>query len=161
MAVIISNLPEEVPLDHELEVLVEKVALAVLNAEGYQKGAEVSLVFTDDEYIRELNLQYRGMDNPTDVLSFAQHEGEPMVDAGEEDLLGDVVISLQAALRQGEEYGHGMKRELAYLTAHGLLHLLGYDHDDPDGQSAMREKEEAALALIGMGQGQGIYREGT
>lgn len=153
MAVLISNLQEEVPLDPELEVLVEKVALAVLNAEGYPEGAEVSLVFTGDAYIRELNLQYRGIDNPTDVLSFAQHEGEPMADAGEEDLLGDVVISLQAALRQGEEYGHGMKRELAYLTAHGVLHLLGYDHDDPDGQSAMREKEEAALALLGMGQG--------
>jgi len=153
MAVIVSNLLEEAPLDPELEVLVEKVALAVLNAEGYPEGAEVSLVFTDDEYIKELNLQYRGIDSPTDVLSFAQHEGEPMVDAGEEDLLGDVVISLQAAMRQGEEYGHGMKRELAYLTAHGVLHLLGYDHDDPDGQSVMREKEEAALALLGMGQG--------
>jgi len=147
MGVLISNLQVEVPLDPELEVLAEKVVLAVLKTEGYPEGAE------GDEYIRELNLEYRGIDNSTDVLSFAQHEGEPMADAGEEDLLGDVVISIQTAIRQGEEYGHGLKRELAYLTAHGVLHLLGYDHDDPDSRAIMREKEELALALLGMGQG--------
>ncbi|MFZ5648668.1 MAG: rRNA maturation RNase YbeY [Bacillota bacterium] len=151
MAVLISNLQEEVPFDGDLEELVEKVVLTVLEQEGYRDGAEVSLVITDDEYIKELNGKYRGIDSPTDVLSFAQHEGEPMPDTGEEDLLGDVVISLPAAVRQGEEYGHGLRRELAYLAAHGVLHLLGYDHCDPEDTAVMREKEEAALKALGIG----------
>lgn len=153
MSVLISNLQEEVPLDGDLEALVERVVRSVLEQEGCREGAEVSLVFTDDSYIRELNRNYRGVDSPTDVLSFALDEGEPMPDAGEEDLLGDVVISLQAALRQGEEYGHGIRREVAYLTAHGVLHLLGYDHQDEESRAVMREKEEAALAALGLERG--------
>lgn len=151
MAVLISSLQEEIPLEADLEALVEKVALAVLEREGYPENAEVSVLFTDDGYIRGLNSQYRGVDSATDVLSFALHEGDPMPEAEGEDLLGDVVISLQAAIRQGEEYGHGLKRELAYLTAHGVLHLLGYDHEDAEGRSVMREKEEAALQAVGLG----------
>lgn len=151
MAVLISNLQEEMPFEGDLEELVEKVALAVLKQEGYPEEAEVSVVITGDDHIKELNGQYRGIDSPTDVLSFAQHEGEPMPDSGGEDLLGDVVISLPAAVRQGEEYGHGLRRELAYLTAHGVLHLLGYDHCDSESTAVMREKEEAALKLLDLG----------
>ncbi len=153
MAVLINNLQEEVPLEPGLESLVEKVVLAVLDQEGCREETEVSVVFTDDDYIRRLNRQYRGVDSPTDVLSFAQHEGEPMPDTGGEDLLGDVVISLQAADRQAREYGHGLRREVAYLAAHGVLHLLGYDHQDEGGRAAMRAKEEAALARLGLGRG--------
>jgi len=150
MAVLIDNLQDEVQLEAGLEELVEKVVLAVLGQEGRPEGAEVSVVFTDDAYIRELNSQYRGLDCPTDVLSFAQLEGDPMPGPAEEDLLGDVVISLPTALRQGEEYGHGLRREVAYLTAHGVLHLLGYDHQDEAGRALMRQKEEAALARLGL-----------
>ncbi|MCL6478605.1 MAG: rRNA maturation RNase YbeY [Peptococcaceae bacterium] len=153
MAVLISNLQEEVPLGGDLEGLVEKAALAVLAREGYPDSAEVSILLTDDRYIRELNKKYRGIDRPTDVLSFAQHEGHPMPDEGEEDILGDVVISMQAARRQGEEYGHGLRREVAYLTAHGVLHLLGYDHRDEESRAVMREKEEAAMAALGLADG--------
>ncbi len=153
MAVLISNLREEDPLDPDLESLVERAALAVLEQEGFRQDAEVSVLLADDQYIRELNKQYRGVDKPTDVLSFAQNEGDPMPGPGEEDLLGDVVISLQTAARQGEEYGHGLRREVAYLTAHGVLHLLGYDHQDEESRSLMREKEEAALARLGLGRG--------
>lgn len=148
---LINNLQEEVPLDPELESLVEEMVRAVLELEGRREGAEVSVVFTGDDHIRELNRQYRGVDSPTDVLSFAQDEGDPMPDAGDEDLLGDVVVSMPAAARQGEEYGHGLRREVAYLTAHGVLHLLGYDHQDEEGRAAMREREEAALARLGLG----------
>ncbi|MFZ5633567.1 MAG: rRNA maturation RNase YbeY [Bacillota bacterium] len=151
MAVLISNLQEEVTLGGDLESLVEKAALAVLAREGCPDSAEVSVLLTDDRYIRELNKKYRGIDRPTDVLSFAQHEGDPMPDEGEEDILGDVVISMPAARRQGEEYGHGLRREVAYLTAHGVLHLLGYDHQDEESRAVMREKEEAALAVLGLG----------
>ncbi|MFZ5645440.1 MAG: rRNA maturation RNase YbeY [Bacillota bacterium] len=153
MEVIISNLQEEVPFDQSHEKLVETVALSVMQREGCGEGAEVSLVLTGDDYIWELNRKYRGIDSSTDVLSFAQHEGDPMPDSGEEDLLGDVVISLPAAVRQGEEYGHGFNRELAYLTAHGVLHLLGYDHMDEESRAVMREKEEAALATVDLGKG--------
>jgi len=148
MAVIISDMQKGVPIDDKITGLVEKAALAVLEAEGCPENTEVSIVFTDDEYIGELNRQYRGIDSPTDVLSFAQHEGEAMPDMEEEDLLGDVVVSLPAAVRQAEEYGHGLQRELVYLTVHGILHLLGYDHQDSEGAAEMRAKEEAAIAVL-------------
>jgi len=153
MEVIIRNMQEEVPFSGDLEGLVERVALAVMSSEGCREGAEISVLITDDSYIKDLNSGYRGIDTSTDVLSFALSEGDPMPDAGEEELLGDVVISLPTAVRQGEEYGHGLGRELAYLTAHGVLHLLGYNHIDEAGRAAMREREEAALGALGMGKG--------
>lgn len=150
MAVLISNLQKVVDVGDGLEDLVEKAVQVVLSIEGHLDSAEVSVVFTDDDYIRELNNQYRSLNCPTDVLSFAQHEGDPMPDAGDEDLLGDVVISLQTAARQGEEYGYGLRREVAYLAVHGILHLLGYDHDDEKNRIVMREREEVALAALGL-----------
>jgi probable rRNA maturation factor len=118
--------------------------------------AEVGVTFADDEYIRELNRDYRGIDKATDVLSFALEEGdEPAIAGGPpETLLGDIVISLETAVRQAEEYGHSLERELAYLTVHGMLHLVGYDHETEADKEAMRRQEEAILALVG------ISREG-
>lgn len=150
MAVLISNLQEVVDVGDGLAELVEKAVQVVFFLEKQQDSAEVSVVFTDDEYIKELNNQYRNLNCSTDVLSFAQHDGDPMPDAGEEDLLGDVVISLQTAARQGEEYGYGLQREVAYLTVHGLLHLLGYDHNEEEKRVVMREREEVALAALGL-----------
>lgn len=114
--------------------------------------AEVSVVFSDDVYIRELNCQYRGIDRSTDVLSFALDEGdEPaIVDGPEETLLGDIVISLETALRQAEEFGHSVERELAYLTVHGMLHLVGYDHETDAEKAQMRRQEEDILLLLGI-----------
>ncbi len=151
MPVIVNNLLEEDPLDVDLELLAERTVRTVLEQEGYGEESEVSVVFTDDKYIRELNRNYRGIDSPTDVLSFAMNDGEPMLGAEGEYLLGDVVISLQAAQRQGDEYGHGIRREVAYLAAHGALHLLGYDHRDEESRAVMREKEESAMATLGLG----------
>ncbi len=124
-------------------------AAAVLGVDGH---AEVSVVFTDDEYIRELNRQYRGLDKATDVLSFALAEGEEpdVVDGPEETLLGDIVISLETAVRQAEEFGHGLERELAYLTVHGMLHLSGYDHETEAEKAEMRAQEELILAGLGI-----------
>lgn len=130
--------------------------VAVLNkaAEvyGLSEQAEVSVVLVDDEYIRELNRQYRGKDAPTDVLSFALNEGdEPVViDDPAEQLLGDIVISLETAARQAEEFGHGSERELAYLTVHGMLHLLGYDHETEEARVEMRQEEEYILSQLGI-----------
>ncbi len=109
-------------------------------------------MFTDDESIRKLNFEYRDKDAATDVLSFALNEGdEPdIVDGPEEMLLGDIIISLETASRQAEEYGHSMDRELAYLLVHGMLHLLGYDHMTEEDRTEMRFEEERILSKLGI-----------
>jgi probable rRNA maturation factor len=152
MPVLVSNLQEKIQADDELVQTVQKVALAVLKfEEGDLQGAEVSVAFVDNDYIHRLNREYRGVDAPTDVLSFALEEGEPMPAAGGEKILGDVVVSLEQAETQSIEYGHSFLREVAYLTAHGVLHLLGYGHDTEDERRIMRQKEEAALAALALG----------
>lgn len=145
-----------------LTPVMEQMLTQVLNkaAEvyGLEPQAEVSVVLADDEYIRQLNSQYRGKNVATDVLSFAMNEhcaGEHEPDIAEapgdiEILLGDIIISLETAARQAEEYGHSLERELAYLTVHGMLHLLGYDHEDEEERLEMRKEEEYVLSLLGI-----------
>lgn len=135
---------------------LEQTVKTVLNktAEVYGLSAydEVSVVLCDDEYIHELNRDYRGKDSPTDVLSFALNEGEsaPIVDGPQENLLGDIIISLDRAVSQAEEYGHSLEREVAFLTLHGMLHLLGYDHEEEEDRCEMRGEEEHILQLLGI-----------
>lgn len=135
---------------------MEQTVIAVLEkvSEVYElePATEVSVILVDDEYIHELNYQYRGKDTSTDVLSFALNEGdEPeIVDGPEENLLGDIVISLETASRQAEEFGHSLERELAYLSVHGMLHLLGYDHEVEKDRTIMRKEEEHILGLLGI-----------
>jgi len=135
-----------------LVALGEKVLRAY-----HRETAEVGLTFTDDATIRQLNKEYRGIDAPTDVLSFALAEGcEEPLDYGEEEelppeLLGDIVISLPRAREQAEEYGHPLTREVLYLTVHGLLHLLGYDHQSEEEKREMRAEEERFLQAEGWG----------
>ena len=135
---------------------MEQMLLSVLQktAEvyGIQPKTEVSLVLADDEYIHALNREYRGVDRPTDVLSFALNEGEEpiVIDGPEEVLLGDIIISIETATRQALEYGHSLERELAYLTVHGILHLLGYDHLIEEEKQEMRREEEYVLSLLGI-----------
>ena len=109
---------------------------------------EVSVLLTDDAEIARLNREYRAVDSPTDVLAFSQVEGEEFAPEEEEKLLGDVVISVETAERQAAEQGHSLDEELDVLLAHGLLHLLGYDHEEPQEERAMfaRQKE-----IIGFG----------
>jgi probable rRNA maturation factor len=112
-------------------------------------AAETSLILVDDAYIRELNREYRGLDQPTDVLSFAMEEADdsPGIRVAAElpELLGDIYISVERAAEQAESYGHSFERELCYLAVHGLLHLLGFDHQGPEDTQAMREEEEAIM----------------
>lgn len=150
MSVLVSNLQEEVTVGEDLAEFLAGVAEAVLKSEGYGEEAEVSVVFVDDRYIQSLNCEYRGIDNPTDVLSFAMLEGEALSGQEEELILGDVVVSLQTARRQADEYGHSFRRETAFLTVHGVLHLLGYDHQDEEGREKMRLKEEEILAGLNL-----------
>lgn len=145
MAVLVSNLQEKTAVDDQTAGFLADAAGNVLKAAGYGADAEVSLVFVDDEYMQELNRQYRGLDCPTDVLSFAMMEGEPVACGKDVILLGDVVISLQTAARQAGEYGHSFLREAAYLTVHGVLHLLGYDHQEEEQRKIMRRQEDEIM----------------
>ncbi|MGB7595392.1 MAG: rRNA maturation RNase YbeY [Erysipelotrichaceae bacterium] len=108
----------------------------------------LSLILVDDAEIHAMNREYRGVDRPTDVISFASEEGEPDLIDGDLRELGDIFISVDAIRRQSLEYGHSLKREFCFLFTHGLLHLLGYDHMDPDGEIEMETVQEAILNEI-------------
>ena len=142
------NTQEEQPITYRLKMLVREAVEASLDYEQYGNVSEVSVTFTNDKEIRALNKKFRNIDKATDVLSFPlfDYEGtgeEPPVDELR-GMLGDIVISLETAKRQSEEYGHSFEREVAFLTVHSMLHLLGYDHerspeDDEAQCSAQRE----------------------
>ena len=156
MEIVLSNRQEKMAVTPAMEEIVRKVLGKAAELYGLNEGVEVGVTFLDDAAIQELNRDYRGKDRPTDVLSFALNEGEEpeIVDAPEEELLWDILISLETTARQAEEYGHTLERELAYLTVHGMLHLLGYDHEEPADQAEMRLEEEAVLASLGIVRGQ-------
>jgi probable rRNA maturation factor len=119
------------------------MAAEVLSQEGVAGETELSLIVTDDEAIRELNHRFRCVDAPTDVLAFGAGADEHFVSAPESPpYLGDVVISYQRALAQAEELGHAVAEELKLLVIHGILHLLGYDHQEKVAAQKMREREE-------------------
>ncbi len=156
MEITIINRQEKVDWDPALEATVAKALRKTAEIHGVPPQTEVSLVLVDDEEISALNREYRDIDAPTDVLSFAltergSDEPEYEVPLEMEEVLGDIVISLETAQRQATEYGHGLVRETAYLAVHGMLHLLGYDHEDEDERKRMRAMEERVLAEIGLG----------
>jgi probable rRNA maturation factor len=130
--------------------LVESILARELQSEG---PYEIALHLVDDATIKALNREHRRVDSVTDVLSFPLHDVGGMrfvTPPGEVVNLGDVVISHPRALAQAAEFGHSPARELGYLVAHGVLHVLGYDHEEPAEQHAMRAREEEALAAIGL-----------
>ena len=142
------------PITYRLKMLTRAAVLATLCYEKFSKNVEVSVTFSDDEGIRTLNKSYRSIDKATDVLSFPliDFEGgeEPPLD---EDvvMLGDVVISLERARAQAEEYGHSFEREVAFLTVHSMLHLLGYDHvNGEEEEKEMRRRQSEILDLLGL-----------
>ena len=154
MGVIINHEITEPRLNKETHHALVSIAQRVLIAYGREE-AEVGITLTDEETIHQLNREWRGIDAPTDVLSFALAEEEQMEPTGENEsppeLLGDVVICLPIALRQAAEYGHSSTREILYLAVHGLLHLLGHDHQTTEEQRRMRSMEEEFLAEAGWG----------
>ena len=144
----------------ELEALLEQVIPAALEAEGVELPCEINVLLTDDAGIQAINLAERGVDAPTDVLSFPMFDLRPGDKPSQADAdpgshlvpLGDMVVNLDRVKSQGEEYGHGPRRECAYLAVHSILHLLGYDHmDDGPMKAQMREREEAILGQLGIG----------
>ena len=110
--------------------------------------AVISLTLVEPEEIKSLNAEYRNVDSVTDVLSFPQFEDKEQMPSEGELCLGDVVICVERAQQQAEEYGHSFEREMVYLLVHSLLHLLGYDHMDDDEKAIMREKEEHVMEHV-------------
>lgn len=151
--VLITNRQSEIKIPVGIRLLIRKCCHAVLESEGFTHDAEVSVSLINNEEIRRLNSEYRGMDRSTDVLSFplgenGEYDSDPETGAY---LLGDIVISLETALKQSQIYGHSLEREVGFLTVHSMLHLLGYDHEESSlAERMMREKEEAILSNLGI-----------
>lgn len=125
---------------------IEHLAAHALEAEGVARPAELSITFGDDALVQRLNREYRDTDEPTDVLSFSQAAGAAFaIPAGEARHLGDIVISVDTARRQAEQHTLALDDEVAHLVVHGVLHLLGYDHEMPADEAVMRRREDAIL----------------
>lgn len=152
MQIELSNQQEKLTVTQEMEDKIIEVLEEAARVHDVNDMTEVSLMFTDDETIHEMNREYRGIDRPTDVLSFALEEGEEEEIYGgpEENLLGDIIISVETAVRQAEEYEHSVEREMSFLALHGMLHLLGYDHMEEEERQEMRAQEKAILESLGI-----------
>ena len=140
----------ETSYDVDLD-LIKKTAKAALEYEHFSDNTEISVTVVSLEDIHQINLEHRGIDRPTDVLSF------PLIDFTKDRLpenekiyLGDIVLCYDKVLSQAEEYGHSVERELAFLTAHSMLHLMGYDHMVPEEEKVMFAKQEEILAGMGL-----------
>ena len=148
------NDQDKFKISYKQKILVRRAVEATLDYEGYKNNAEISVTFTDNEKIQKINNEFRGIDKPTDVLSFPLTDYEsadvPFVD----DLdgsLGDIVISLERAKEQAEEFGHSFDREIAFLTVHSMLHLLGYDHvNNEEEELDMRRRQSDVLTNMGL-----------
>ena len=142
-------------IKYKMQMLIRRTILETLDYEGMENDAEVSVTFVDDEGIRELNKKFRNMDKPTDVLSFPllDYEGESEEPFFDElcHNLGDIVIPLERAMAQANEFGHSFEREVAFLTAHSMLHLLGYDHEISEEDDAdMRKRQNDIMDRLGL-----------
>ena len=151
--VMITNNQKKIKLPTGIRPLVRKCCQAVLATEKFDSPAEVSVSFVDNDEIQNLNKIYRNKDAATDVLSFPLGENG-VYDINNETgayLLGDVVISIETALKQAQIYDHSLEREIGFLTVHSMLHLLGYDHETSALEAAkMHEKEELVLEDLGI-----------
>ena len=154
------NRQKAVSITPAVRALIRKAVSETLRGEAFPRPAEVSVSFVDNEEIHALNLEYRGKDKPTDVLSFPMWEKKELdtgTAAGDIDpendavLLGDIVISAEKAVEQAAEYGHSPEREFAFLSVHSALHLLGYDHEtSEEDETYMNQKQEEILTKIGV-----------
>ena len=143
-----------------VRMLIRRCCIAVLTMEEFEGGAEISVTLTNDSEIKKLNRQFRNIDSSTDVLSFPMGENgiyDINVATGAK-ILGDIVISVDHAVSQAEEYGHSLQREIGFLTVHSMLHLLGYDHVAGGIEEVhMREKEETVLTKLGLKRDSSYY----
>lgn len=158
----IENQQKAVKVPTGVRLLIRRCCHAVLELEGFEGSAEVDVSLVDNPRIHEINLQQRNIDAPTDVLSFplgedGVYDQNPATGAY---MLGDIVISMEKAQSQAEEFGHSLQREVGYLTVHSMLHLLGYDHVQGGLEAVrMREKEEAVMLSVGLPRGSSYVLE--
>lgn len=153
MTILIDNRTEWI-LTEDIEDLIKKVISKTLTYEEFDEECEISISIVNNDEIRNINKQFRKIDSETDVLSFPQltfEEGE-FADVNEDDeiILGDIIISIDKAKEQANEYGHSLEREIAFLTAHSMLHLLGYDHVEDDEEEEMFAKQKEILIKAGI-----------
>ncbi|MBM0045565.1 rRNA maturation RNase YbeY [Anaerococcus sp. mt242] len=145
MNLIIANeTNEKIDMDEKLKSVVK----TVLETEGLPLEYEVSITFVDIDEIHKLNKEFRNVDRPTDVLSFPMDEDFSI--EGVDTMLGDIVISMDVAKEQAKDFGHSLDREIMYLTAHSMLHLLGYDHMEDEEKSEMRAREKEVMKKLGV-----------
>ncbi len=145
------NEQKNIRVGYKTMLLCRHAIKATLDFEDFSKKCEVSLTFTDNEKIKSLNSLYRNINRETDVLSFPMMDGED-VSNSPVITLGDIVVSLEKAKEQGEKFGHGFERELAFLCIHSTLHLLGYDHEtSEEDELEMRRRQSAIAEIIGLG----------
>ena len=151
MEIIIAALPEEMPIGAD-DIAYVRRAVHVVGCRHDAEAAEVSVTLTDDAHIHELNRTYRGIDRATDVLSFALTESEEpeILGAPSGEVLGDIIISVERAREQAMTYGHSYLRELSFLTVHGMLHLLGYDHMEEAERLEMEAEQRAIMEELGI-----------
>ncbi|MFS0612650.1 rRNA maturation RNase YbeY [Lederbergia ruris] len=154
MALLIDAIDETGQLTEENLGMIEKLLTHAAEVEEIDEEAEVSLIFVSNPKIQEINKEYRGKDQVTDVISFALEEsleGEVMIQGTQlPRVLGDIIISLDRTEEQAREYGHSFKRELGFLAVHGFLHLLGYDHMNKEDEELMFNKQNEILAGFGL-----------
>lgn len=148
MKVFINNEQEKIKVDKDINKLLKKVVIECLEIENLGTNYEVSITFIDNKEINRLNKLYRNIDKHTDVLSFPTFDEDDFnqsEDIPYAPLLGDIIISLEKAKKQSEEFGHTLEREIAYLTAHSMFHLLGYDHLIEEEKNEMRDLEKQVM----------------
>lgn len=154
----IVNEQDKLEISEALEDMISRVILRTLDLEDFEEDCYVAVTITDNENIKIINNDQRGIDSVTDVLSFPVLEfedGELLAGVGDyfEDklILGDIVLSAERALEQSQSFGHSFEREVGYLVCHSVLHLLGYDHEDESEREVMRQKEEETLETLSLG----------
>jgi len=147
MELLIDNRQAKVNIEESIYNTIEKVIVQCLEQENKSLSCEISLSIVDDDEIQELNKNYRGKDNPTDVLSFPM-EDDININSVDNYILGDIVISAETALKQAKEYEHSLEREIAYLVAHSMFHLMGYDHMEEIEKKKMRKKEKSVMKAL-------------
>jgi len=155
----IENMQDKIAVTKQIEELVMNAVSISLEQEAFETPCEINILFVDNEEIRRINREEREIDSPTDVLSFPivdMKNGKIISCIGDIDMesnlviLGDIVISLEMAQKQAQEYQHSFERELAFLTTHGVFHLLGYDHENQEDENIMIGKQEAVLKVMGL-----------
>lgn len=158
--IIIENQQDKLEYTNALDSLIKDAIIKSLENEGFDTPSEISVTIVDNEQIRNINKDHRGIDKATDVLSFPMLDmidGTLEADEGDYDMdenkliLGDIVVSLEKAKEQADDYGHSLEREIAFLVTHGIFHLLGYDHENKDDEEIMIGKQEKVLISMGLG----------